>query len=258
MNTLILESSKEILTATINRAEHRNSINSELLSELHAALSQAEADPQCHALVIQGKNELFCTGMDFQEIAQNVTTGHVGGISAQEYMSLLKRFSSSPKFIISKVDGRVLAGGVGIVAASDFVLASNKAQFGLSEAMWGLLPANVMPFLIRRVGFQPAYAMTLSTRDISAQRAYEIHLIDELNDNLDEALRRLMAHLRRVASSTVAEAKHFFRNMWILDKNMEENSINELQKLMKQPEVMTNITNYVLHQKFPWDKEHNS
>lgn len=255
MNTLQIESNKDILTVTLNREEYRNSVNTELLHELHLALDQAEADTNCRAMVIQGKNEWFCTGMDFQELTQNVLAGQPAGISADEYMSLLKRFSSSSRFIISKVEGRVLAGGVGIVAASDFVLANNKAQFGLSEAMWGLLPANVMPFLVRRVGFQPAYTMTLSTRDITAQRAYEIHLVDELSDNLDEALRRLMTHLRRVAGTTVAEAKHFFRSMWILEENMENTAITELQKLIAQPAVINNITNYILHKKFPWDKE---
>ena len=253
MNTLILEKLNDIFTVTINRVDNRNSVNAQLLSELHAALTQAEEDPQCHAMVIQGKDHFFCTGMDFQEFTQNISTGNPASAFAPEYMSLLKRFTLSPKFIISKVDGRVLAGGVGIVAASDCVIASSKAQFGLSEAMWGLLPANVMPFLIRRIGFQPAYMMTLTTRDLTAQRAYELHLVDELSDNLDDTLRKLMLNLRRVTNNTIAEAKQFFRKMWIIDETIENTAIEELQKIMTAPHVRTNVTNFVLHQKFPWD-----
>jgi polyketide biosynthesis enoyl-CoA hydratase PksH len=253
-NTIILENSEDILTVTINRAPHHNSINAELLTELHRALNQAEADPTCHAMVIQGKEGFFCTGMDFQELTQDIAAEKSPSISAPEYMSLLKRFTLSPKFIISKVDGRVLAGGMGIVAASDFVLSSPKSQFGLSEAMWGLLPANVMPFLIRRIGFQPAYAMTLTARDITAARASELHLVDEIHDNLDDGLRRLLINLRRVSSSTVAEAKQFFRKMWVLDETMENIAIQELEKLIAKPDVLNNVSNYVLHQKFPWEK----
>lgn len=251
---LILENKGEILTATINRVEYRNSVNPQLLSDFHLALDQAEADSNCRALVIQGKDGLFCTGMDFQNLTKSVNEGKNEHISANEYMSLLKRFTLSPKFIISKIDGRVLAGGVGIAAASDIVLATNKTQFGLSEAMWGLLPANVMPFLIRRIGFQPAYIMTLTTRDITAQKAYELHLVDELNDDLDDSLRKLMINLRRVASRTVVEAKQFFREMWIINETMEKTAIDELEKLIAQPETINNITNYIQHKKFPWEQ----
>ena len=247
--------SGDILTATIDRLAHNNSLNPQALTELHEVLDKAEADPNCHAVVLQGKEGIFCTGMDFQNLTDDVLNNRPINISGKEYMSLLKRFTLSPKFIIAKVDGRVLAGGVGIVAASDIVLSTTKSQFILSEAIWGLLPANVMPFLIRRVGFQPAYFMTLTTRDISAQRALELHLVDEINDNLDDALRKLMVNLRRVKSNTVGEAKQFFRQMWMIDENKEKIAMEELTKLVAQPEVINNITNFVQHQKFPWEKE---
>ena len=97
--------------------------------------------------------------------------------------------------------------------------------------------------------------MTLTTRELSAQRAFELHLVDELSDNLDDALRRLLITLRRVKNSTVAEAKPFFRQMWIINEEMETTAIKQLEKLIVMPEVTNNITNYVLHQKFPWEKD---
>ena len=254
-NSIQIENKADILTATIDCVENNNSLNAQGITELHAALDQAEADPNCHALVLQGKAGVFCTGMDFKQLTHEVTNGEPISVSGKEYMALLKRVSLSPKYIIAKVDGRVLAGGVGIVAASDIVLASNQSQFTLSEAVWGLLPANVMPFLIRRIGFQPAYLMTLTTRDISAQKAYELHLVDESADDLEDALRRLMLNLRRVKSHTVAEAKQFFRQMWLINEEMENTAIQQLAKLIALPEVTSNISNFVLHQKFPWEKQ---
>jgi len=252
--TLLVESKQDLLIVTLNRVDHKNSINDQLLQELNQMLDLAEQDPQCHAIVLQGKDGFFCTGMDFEQVTQQVLAGQTASFASDTYMNVLKRFSSSAKIIIAKVDGRVLAGGMGILAACDMVIASNQSQFGLSEAMWGLLPANVMPFLIRRVGFQPAYFMTLTMQNINAQRAYEIHLVDEVSENLDDSLRRLMLSLRRINNSTVLEAKKFFRKMWLINEEMEQCAIAELKHLMAQPEVINNIKNFALHQQFPWEK----
>ena len=89
----------------------------------------------------------------------------------QMYMDTLRRITLFSKVVISCVDGQVLAGGVGLVACSDLVIATSKAEFGLSEALWGLLPAMVLPYLIRKVGVQKAYFMTLTTIRISVEEA---------------------------------------------------------------------------------------
>ena len=112
-----------------------------------------------------------------------------------------------------------------------------------------------MPFLIRRIGYQKSYMLTLTAQNISAKTAYEIQLVDVLAENLDEALQTVLKNCRRVTSGTVAEMKSFFRKMWIIDEAMENTAIEELQKLIKTPVVLDNIKNFVLHQKLPWEKE---
>jgi len=225
------------------------------LIEINHVLDEIEKDDKYRFLVLQGKEGFFCTGMDFEQVAQDVLAGHEPKFTANNYMTTLKRFNTTAKVVIAKVDGRVLAGGMGIVAACDLVLATEQCQFGLSEALWGLLPANVMPFLIRRVGYQKAYVLTLTAQNISAQTAYEIHLVDVLAKNLDEALQLVLKNCRRVTGDTVAEMKSFFRKMWIIDEAMENTAIEELQRLIKKPVVLDNIKNFVLHQKLPWDKD---
>jgi polyketide biosynthesis enoyl-CoA hydratase PksH len=252
--TILVESKNDMFVITINRLPQKNSINGQLLEDIISAITEAENNETYHAVVIQGKEGLFCTGMDFEQLTKDVTSGNPISFDAEKYMGLLKRFSSSSKVIISVVDGKVLAGGVGLVAASDIVIASSRSQFGLSEAMWGLLPANVMPFLIRRVGFQKAYYMTLTMQNLSAEKALQINLIDEMSENIEDSLRKLMLTIRRVSAKTVVEAKSFFRKMWIINDEMEKMSIDELLKLVDQDEVKENIKNYVLHNKFPWDK----
>ena len=188
--TIILRQAPRQLMVTISRPHRRNSIDSTLIRELGAALDLAEQSADCRTVVLQGAPGLFCTGMDFEEVTAHADAQASETIRISEYLSLLKRFTLSPKVIVSRLDGKVIAGGTGLVAASDLVLSTKRTEFSLSEALWGLLPCCVLPFLMRRVGFQKAYSMTLTTRSLSATEAHAIHLVDELTNDLDESLRK--------------------------------------------------------------------
>lgn len=239
---------------TINRPQRRNSINSLLLEEIQNLLNACEQDSSCRFIVFQGQDGYFCTGMDFEEVAQNADSFSGGNFNFSEYMALLKRFTNTSKVIISLVDGHVMAGGVGIVAASDLVISSHRSQFSLSEALWGLLPACVTPFLIRRIGFQKAYTMTLTTETISAEKAHTMGLIDQLSDNPTDALRQLLVRLSRIEEETVKDLKSYFHKMWIINEAMEATAVAEITRLINEPRVQENIKNFVNHQRFPWDK----
>jgi polyketide biosynthesis enoyl-CoA hydratase PksH len=218
---------------------------------LHQALAEAEADPACRLVILAGRQKFFCTGMDFEEAVQSQALTETG--EGQGYMNLLKRFATSPKIIIAKVDGTVLAGGMGLVAASDLVVATPESRFGLPEALWGLLPACVMPFLIRRIGFQHAYRLTLTTQTITAEVAWRMGLVDTLSDNPDDDIRRYLLRLGRLDEQTILEAKAYFQKMWILTEAMEQTAVAELDRLIRTARVQRNIQNYVEHQKFPWE-----
>lgn len=192
----------------------------------------------------------FCTGMDFKA----VTEGQQQEFSSDAYMNLLRTMAMAPCIIISAVDGIAMAGGIGIVAASDLVFATPKSQFTLSEALWGLLPCCVTPYLIRRVGFHIAYKMTLTTQTLSAEQARSVHLVDEMTENLDEDIRRQSLRLNRLDPQTLADMKQYFRDMWIVNEHMENKAVHEISRLMSTDRIHQNIVNYVQHGKFPWDQ----
>jgi polyketide biosynthesis enoyl-CoA hydratase PksH len=253
-SALIITPTERSVTVTINRPTARNSINGQLLAELHAVLDQAEQDPQCRFVIIQGNREYFCTGMDFQSVVSPMASASTAPpFSSAGYMRLLKRFTTTPKIVISILEGQVLAGGVGVVAASDLVLGTPQTQFGLSEALWGLLPACVTPFLIRRIGFQKAYHMTLTTQTVSASDAKTMGLIDELTDELQPALQRTQRRLERIHPDTIHDLKAYFRQMWLIDDAMEATAVAEIDRLVDKPQVKKNVENFVKNQQFPWE-----
>lgn len=252
------------LTITMNRLQHQNSLHPILLKEINQVLDSAEDDPACRIIILEGQKGLFCTGMDFEKISQV----HKKNLSEQErqahrtaqqsfaslYMQTIRRFTLTPKIIISVVDGRVMAGGIGLVAASDLAIATPRSQFSLSEILWGLLPAMVAPYLIRRLGFQMAYRMTLTTLPVSAQEAYESRLIDMLSEKPYEDLPRIFQRLTRLEESTIQNMKNYFRKMWFITTGMEKAAIAESARLACDPKVIENIYNFVKYQEFPWDQ----
>ena len=247
--TILVETTPRIVTIAINRPDHSNSINSGLLRDITAALDEAERTPSCRVVLLKGRPGLFCTGMDFTEVAAD----SAGQMAAADYMALLKRFSQSPKVLIAVIDGKVVAGGVGFASACDLVLATPRSEFSLSEALWGILPCCVIPFLIRRTGFQKAYAMTLTTRSWSATEAAANHLVDEVTENPDEAIRRLLLRLGLLTDETIGELKHYFQKMWLLSPEMEQTAVREIGRLVSKPGVRKGIGDYVATGRFPWE-----
>ena len=251
--TLVITENHRQVTARIARPDQANSINSTLLSELHMALDLAEAAPDCRTVILEGLPGLFCTGMDFHEAAE-VDAPSTDTVGIREYMRLLKRFTLSPRIVICRVDGRVMAGGVGLVAASDIVIATDRARFTLSESLWGLLPCCVIPFLMRRIGYQKTYFLTLTTRPLSAEEAHSIHLVDELTNDLDDTLRKLTLRLNLLDDRVILDLKHYFQAIAGITPEVEQTAIQEITRLASQPHVQRNIANYVREGRLPWEK----
>ncbi len=252
--TLRVEETGWGLTVTLYRPAAQNALNATLLHELREALDLAERNPRARLVVLQGGPGVFSTGLDFAAPA----SGPMGGSDVAEpggadYMATLKRLSESPKITIAKVDGRAVAGGVGLAAACDLVVATSRAKFALTEALWGLLPCCVLPFLIRRIGYQKAYAMTLTTRTVEAAEAERMGLVDQLHEDPDEALRLLRLRLEKLDGATIRDLKAYFRKNWILDEALERTAVAEIERLASTPRVCENIRRYVTEQKFPWD-----
>jgi polyketide biosynthesis enoyl-CoA hydratase PksH len=157
--------------------------------------------------------------------------------------------------VIAKVEGQVTAGGVGLVAASDLVISSTGATFGLSEMLFGLLPACVLPFLIRRIGFQKARWMTLITQGIPAQRALEIGLVDEVGENPSDILRRNLLRLTRLERDTIGNLKAYMSKLWIMDNQTQKLAVDMITSLIESDLVQKNIKEFISTGSFPWTKQ---
>ncbi len=250
--TLKVSLQSGILTIQIDRPEANNSINGTLMEEFMKVLAISERDNTIKVLIIEGNKECFCTGMDFNTVQVEVPEATLRA-NANAYYTFLKSITLCSKIVVAKVDGKVNAGGIGIVAACDIVMASERATFGLSEALFGLLPACVMPFLIRRIGIQKAQWMTLMTQGISAKRAFEIGLVDEVSASVEEALMRVLHRLVRIETETTLLVKDYITKLWTINEETQHLAVETFTDVMQSKSVQNNISNFVNNGKLPWN-----
>lgn len=196
MNTLLLEPHNGVLHITLNRPAHRNAMSLEMVNELRAVLAQL--DGQVRALVISGAGGHFCAGADVKDM---VTAGGTAQLQAlnRAFGALLQEVEAVPQVVIVVLQGAVLGGGFGLACVSDIAIADHQARFGLPETSLGLLPAQIAPFVVKRIGLTQARRLALTAArfdGLEAQRLGVVHFAESdaqaLAQRLDEVLGQVL------------------------------------------------------------------
>ena len=173
---LIEKQTPQITVVTLNRPERRNALTIELLTELQAAIKVASEQPHQRVLILRGAGAAFCTGLDLKEAADH-TKAHS---TAEMVANTLIAISQTRLITIAAVHGAAVAGGAGIMSACDFVVAAQRTKVGYPEVRRGLVAGLVMTFLRRQVGERNMRELLLGSELISAERAKEIGLVNEV------------------------------------------------------------------------------
>jgi polyketide biosynthesis enoyl-CoA hydratase PksH len=236
----------------LDRPQAGNTISSRLVAELHDVLSACEESATI--LVLSGTPEVFCMGADFKAIAGASKSAFERDDGPEPLYDLWLRLATGPYVMISHVRGKVNAGGVGFVAASDIVLADESAQFSLSELLFGLYPACVLPFLIRRIGFQKAHYLTLMTQPISAKQACEWGLVDAYEPLSDALLRRHLQRLRRLSKVAIRRYKTYASRISAPLQDLKSLAVATNLEIFSDAGNLQAITRYVEQGLFPWEK----
>lgn len=161
------------LIITLNRPEAGNSLNPALGKLLVSAVETAVGDPEVRSVVVTGAGEkIFCAGMDLKAFASGADMSDVG--------RALFILTSCPKPVIAAVNGQALAGGFEVMMKCDLVVAADHARFGIPEVKRGLVAAGGGTRLPTRIPLQIALEMGLTGEPISAQRAFELGLVNRV------------------------------------------------------------------------------
>jgi len=169
--------------ARLNRPDKRNALSEALMGELLALCERIEADLDARALVLWGAGGHFCAGADFGRFQELMATPAPAGVDPivphnRMFGTLLERIASLPVPTIGVVRGAAMGGGVGLASVLDHVIASEDAVFAMPEVTLGVAPAQIAPFVARRVGATRARWLMLTGARLDANAAQAAGLAD--------------------------------------------------------------------------------
>jgi methylglutaconyl-CoA hydratase len=198
-----------VATLTLDSAANRNALSRAMRAQLRDALTRALADDAVRVVVLDHTGRVFCSGMDLSEAAG-------GGAQQQgvrEFPEILQTLWSSPKPVLAAVRGPARAGGVGLLAACDVVVAGSSATFGFSEVRLGIVPAVISAVVLPRMLPHVAHRLLLTGEVFDAATAAAGGLVDLAvpDDEVDAAVAAQVTALAAGAPAALAETKRLLR-----------------------------------------------
>lgn len=175
-----------VLTATLNRPDKRNAIDTAMIDALLAMLEQANLDSAVRVVAVKGAGRDFCAGMDLNELLASADHSlDQNRKAALHFAEIFVRMRRLPKPVVALVQGRALAGGCGLATACDLILAAESAQFGYPEVQRGFVPAIVMTMLRRAVGEKIAFDLATTGRVLDGTEAAAAGLTSRVYEDTD-------------------------------------------------------------------------
>ena len=214
-----------ILHVTLNRPESRNAMSLLMVRELLAVLRHAESGGQVRVVVVRGAGGHFCAGADLKDMAmarmQTLQANHSSAAPADSHQpdaiaqanaqfgELCVAFANTPLAIVAVLEGTVMGGGFGLACVADVALASETASFRLPETSLGLIPAQIAPFLVERLGYSQAKRLAVTGGRLDASAALAIGLVHSVHETpkLDEDLVQVLADITACAPGALAATK---------------------------------------------------
>jgi len=194
----------------LNRPELRNALNDLVLNSISDALLEFEKDPACRVVVLAGRGQAFCAGGDLSRMEQAAKmTRTKSKAEAGRFAKLLYRMHTFPKPLVARVHGAAFAGGMGLVAACDLVVAAEEAEFCLPEVKIGLVPAMISPYIVRAIGEQQARRYVLTGERLGAREAHRIGFVHECvaAAELGARVEKFAAQLAQAGPQALARSK---------------------------------------------------
>ena len=210
MDVLEIERRGSAAWLWLNRPQLRNALNGELQDFLVKALKELENEKSIRVLVLAGRGQAFCAGGDLSRMEQaSKLTKAKSKSEAGRFAKLLYRMHTYPKPLIARVHGAAYAGGMGLVAACDLVVAAEEAEFCLPEVKIGLVPAMISPYIVRAMGEQQARRYVLTGELLAAREAHRIGFVHECvaAAELDARVEKLAAQLAQAGPQALARSK---------------------------------------------------
>ena len=222
--TLDLRRDDAVLHVTLNRPDRRNAMSLAMVHALRAALRDAEHDGRTRIVVLRGAGGHFCAGADLKDLARAhagavaegeagaALTDDPGGLSevSAQFGAMCAAFAATGLATVAVLEGTVMGAGFGLACAADVVVASADVVFRLPETSLGVVPAQIAPFIVERIGYAEARRLAVTGGRVDAAEALALRLVHAVHADaaaLDAALGPLLHGLLHNAPGAIAATK---------------------------------------------------
>ncbi len=240
---------EDLAFLSLNRPEKRNAINEQTMDELIDAMQQVQLKDNIVMVLLSSVGKDFSAGADLQWM-RTTQQMNVDQIQQQNY-KLHKIFSlwfDMPFFTIASIRGNVVGGALGLVAASDFVLAHPETKFRFSEVSLGLVPATIAPFVLQRTQSRLIRNAMLTAAPFNALEALNAYLVDAVADDriAENIIEEYKNNLRNNEPNAVAKCKLLVNDLVMdrIEQPIDEYTTRLLAEVRKSDAAARRIENF--------------
>ena len=264
--TLLVRQESGVWHVTLNRPECRNAMSLQMVADLRAVLAEVESRADARVIVLRGAGGHFCSGGDIKDMAatrarraESAELDDGKGDPTVEvnaaFGELCVAYAGTGRAVIAVVEGTVMGGGFGLACVADVVLADPTASFRLPEVSLGVVPAQIAPFLVERLGYSHARRLAVTAARIDASTALSLGLVNEVlaPEALAAGLQRTVAAVLGNAPGAVAATKQLMaRARFERPADMVHEAAQVFARALHSAEGMEGTAAFVQKRKPAW------
>ena len=257
-----------VLYVTLNRPDARNAMSLQMVAELRQVLRDAEASAgkpdAVRVVVLRGAGGHFCAGADLKDMAgARMRAMQAAGTGASDPMAevnaefgeLCVAYSRTPLAMVAVLEGTVMGGGFGLACVADVAIASETANFRLPETSLGVVPAQIAPFLVERLGYSQAKRLAVTGGRLDAAAALRLGLVHEVaaSDAIVSALDKVLADILACAPGALAATKALMAQARLREpQDLVQSAAAIFSQAAQGPEGLEGMTAFIQKRKPNW------
>jgi len=219
LTDILIDQRQSALFATFNRPQSKNALNAAIVDGLFALCDWLNGHRDIRTFVLRGAGGTFCSGGDIKEFASQLMApepapGEKDPVETgnRRFGDLLLKMDALPQVVVSVIEGAAFGGAMGFVAVSDVAIAATDSKFSLSETTLGLPPAQIGPFVVRKIGLFNARRLALTGARFGAEDALRAGFVDRAvaPNDIERALVSILNEIGRCEPGAVAATKKIF------------------------------------------------
>jgi methylglutaconyl-CoA hydratase len=258
MSTIAIERQGPVGLVTLNKPERHNAFDDVVIGELTEALRSMEAEDGVRVVVLSAAGKSFSAGADLDWMKR--ASGYSKDENLRDAMALgtlMRTLDHLRKPTVARVHGNAFGGGVGLIACCDVAVATQNAEFALTEVKLGLIPAVISPYVVAAIGAKNARRYFLTAERFAAADAYRMGLIHELagdDNDLDEKVGTIVDALLVAGPVAQREAKDLIRSVANRPMHSEilQDTADRIARIRTSPEGKEGIVAFLEKRKASW------